>query len=557
MFNRNLELIDNLALQRRLLKLSPNESKVGISYCVTPSNDYVLLKDDVPIDDLQNPREAVKQLLTNNIKNEMKTNDVIINFGIGLGYLLDETFNRYSSKIFIYEPDLKLLHFVLSNVDISEHLASGRVYITNDLDELINKLSSSFLTKDRVEIVYLQNYAIIKNKELLMLTQKVFDACKSKMVDINTITRFSKKWLLNTISNIANINEKNVYLLSDLENKFKGKVALIAGAGPSLADNIENIKTNREKFIIFALNKNAEYLYKNEVIPDFIVCLDAENMDRTLANLNNFLPNTNAIIDIRTDCSVLNKNFKKVFVNFSETDFFIKKLSKYNEGIKFYESGGSASTLALTAAVKMGFSKIVFAGIDLAFKDNIIYAYGESMQRISQEQIIVDRIKKNLVKVKSVNGGLVYTREDYQAFIHHFETLIKELEFSEIYNISSFGAFIEGVKNVSFDDLSLNPTDSLVSELTLPKPFKFEIKEFIQDEFRSINEIISILSRGVFSLTLVSSIIKSNLIYQYLQSDVLTVLQKNFDPELAQSFIDNTKNAIKIIVEQLQKNKLT
>ena len=66
------------------------------------------------------------------------------------------------------QPDINLLHFVLSNVDISEHLASGRVFIFNDLEELIAKLSSSYITNDKVEIVYLQNYAIVKNKELLL-----------------------------------------------------------------------------------------------------------------------------------------------------------------------------------------------------------------------------------------------------------------------------------------------------------------------------------------------------------------------------------------------------
>ena len=45
----------------------------------------------------------------------MKPNDIIINFGLGLGYLLDETFNKYPARIFVYEPDIKLLHFVLNN----------------------------------------------------------------------------------------------------------------------------------------------------------------------------------------------------------------------------------------------------------------------------------------------------------------------------------------------------------------------------------------------------------------------------------------------------------
>ena len=69
MFNKNLEFIDNLPLKRRLEKITSIESRVGITYCITPTNDYVLIKDDVPSDDLQNPRKAVKQMLENNIKN--------------------------------------------------------------------------------------------------------------------------------------------------------------------------------------------------------------------------------------------------------------------------------------------------------------------------------------------------------------------------------------------------------------------------------------------------------------------------------------------------------
>ena len=53
MFDKNLELIDNISLKRRLIRVSNVESRMGISYCVTPSNDYVLLKDEVASDDDQ------------------------------------------------------------------------------------------------------------------------------------------------------------------------------------------------------------------------------------------------------------------------------------------------------------------------------------------------------------------------------------------------------------------------------------------------------------------------------------------------------------------------
>ena len=556
MFEKNLEAIDNLALKRRLAKVSPIESRIGISYCVTPSNDYILLKNEIPIDDLNNPREAVRQMLDKNIKRDMASTDIIITFGIGLGYLLDEAFNRYPSKIYVYEPDLKLLHFVLNNVDISDHLSSGRVYITNDLDELTQKLSTTFLTKDKVEVVYLKNYAVAKNTELLLLTQRVLDTCKSKIIDINTITKFSKRWLKNTLWNISMLqNKKSVYLLSDLENKFQGQTALIAGAGPSLNDNIEHIIANRSKFVIFAVNKSVKYLLSKGIKPDFVVCLDAKNMNETLKELDVHLTDSNCIMDIRTDHAAMWRNFKKVFVNFGDTDFFIKKLDKYNKFMKYQDAGGSASTFALISAVKMGFSKILLSGVDLAFKDNIIYSDGEAMNRISQEEIMVNNVKKNIVSVKSVKGTPVYTREDYQAFIHHFSVLIKELGYSEIYNTSSFGADIMGTKNVEFEALDFTNNASL-APLAFVQPFKFELEEFVQKEFYNINQIISQLSKGVFSPALVNSIVNSAFVYQYMQAEVLEVLQSNFAPELAQGFIDKTKMSIKKVVDLLQKTKL-
>lgn len=555
MFEKNLSVINNPALKRRLEKVDPNTVREGITYIVTNSKNYILLKDDVPIDDLNDPIAAIKEHLKNTIKTEMKSNDIIVIFGLGLGYILDEVFNTYPSKIFVYEPDLKLLHFVLGNVDISEHLASGRVFISNDLDEISNKLGDTYITKDKVEIVYLQNYAIVHNQDLIRLTQRVFDTCKSKMVDISTIAKFSQKWLENTIDNIASINEKGGYLLSSLEDKFIGQSAMILGAGPSLNDNIEKIKANRNRFVLFAVNKAVKYLEKKGIVPDFIVCLDARNMDSTLDVDPEYLAKTNCIADIRVDHALFKKNFKKIFADFADSDFLARKIAENNSCMKFYESGGTASILAFVSAVKMGFSKIVLAGIDLAFKDNIIYADGQVMNRISPEEIVVDDVKKDLIRVKSVTGGDVYSRADYEAFIHQFETVVKELNYENTYNISSFGAHIEGVKPVAFEHLNLM-THANLDILNTISTVKIDMNDFVQNEFFNINNIISILAKNVFSPELVSAIVKSILVYQCMQSEILSVLQKNFEPYVADDFIEKTKSSIKFVVDILQRNRM-
>ena len=556
MYSRNLEFLDNDQLKSRLENITIEESSKDMSYCMTPSNDYLLMKNDVPFDDINNPREAVKQMLKASIKYPMEKNDIIITFGIGLCYLLDEIYNTYSCKIFIYEPDIKVLHFVLHNVDISEHLASGRVYITDKLDELMRKLSEVYITKDKVEVVYLKNYAVVKSQELLALTQKVFDTCRSKMVDINTIKKYSKTWLLNTLKNINAVNSSNAYKLSDLKDKFSGQTALILAAGPSLNENIEKIKANRDKFVIFAVNKVLRVLNSNNIIPDFVVCLDSNRIAQTLDGLEDFCSKTNCIMDIKSDSVLFTKNFKRIFVSFSQNDMVVKKLAEYNE-IVSYESGGSATTLALVAAVKLGFSKIIFAGLDMAFKGDVMYSTGEVMTKVSDSQIVVSNTKKNIVKVKSVTGELVNTREDYAAFIQHFEALIKDLGFKEIYNTTSFGAYIEGMKNVKFEDIPL-----LFSSMGTPfilgevQRFKFKTEEWAREELHLINNVISVLSKGVFSPALVSSIVKSPLMYQYMQADILKVLQAKMESDNAEEFIQRTKLAIKDIVDSLQKNRL-
>ena len=70
MFDKNLEYLSNEDLKTRLKAISIEASRLDISYCMTTSNDYLLMKNDVPLDDMNNPRQAVQDMLKANIKKE-------------------------------------------------------------------------------------------------------------------------------------------------------------------------------------------------------------------------------------------------------------------------------------------------------------------------------------------------------------------------------------------------------------------------------------------------------------------------------------------------------
>ena len=167
----------------------------------------------------------------------------------------------------------------------------------------------------------------------------------------------------------------------------------------------------------------------------------------------------------------------------------------------------------------------------------------------------MDNVKKDIQQVKSVTGELVYTRADYAAFINHFDNIISQIKHNKIYNISSFGANLKGVINTKFNDIKIENNNTNINLENL-KPFVFEYKDFMQEELSQINNIISILSTRIFSQALISAILKSTFVYQYMQADILNVLQKNFAKELAEDFIEKTKNSIKEIISLLQSEKL-
>ena len=262
-------------------------------------------------------------------------------------------------------------------------------------------------------------------------------------------------------------------------------------------------------------------------------------------------------MNINSDSSILSNKFKKTFISFPVNDMVINKLSTYNPFIKQQENCGSATTMAFVTAVKMGFSKVILTGVDLAFKGEQVYADGAVYEKISAEEMKINSVKKTITTVPSVTGVDVVSSDDYAAFIHHFEVLIKELNYASAYNTSSFGANIPGTKNMPIDKIPLFGISNTTSiALGALQPFKLETKNWAQDELIIINEIIALLSRGEFSTALVSAVAKSPLMYQYMQADILQCLQSKMAEELAEGFINKAKEGIKYIVETLQKNNL-
>lgn len=475
MFKKNIEAIKikNPTLAEKLEKINIETIKNVLVY-QADSGDYIISYNNTLMHNTEDPVREAKSVWYKAIKSEFHKNDIQIIFGLGMGYLLKRAYLNSTSKIYIIEPFIELLRFVLEYVDFSQEFQDDRIFITDNLTELTKKIQNEYLNGDKIEFLFLNSYIKLSQQMLVELTNQVLNICESKSVDQNTIFNQCKLWTQNSILNISSFANARPH--SYLANKFSNKTALIISAGPSLAENIEKIKQNRDKFVIIAVCSIYKYLLKNNITPDFITFADSRFLVEHVRGEEESLKNMNIVINSRADNYIFEQEAKSKFVAFSSTDDISSWIQKsMNADIKLDKSGGTVSILSYYFAKSLGCNPIVFTGLDLAFINNKVYANGMEME-VNQNgtlKIPAESVKK-VSYVKSANGEMVPTRDDYLAFVRQFNEIFTEEEQDErIINTSLSGAYIKGMDYMSFDEM-LDTIDS--SEIDVNKEISAIIK---------------------------------------------------------------------------------
>lgn len=456
MFKKNIEAIKvkNPALAEKLEKIELDSIK-DIIVTEAESGDLILGYKEVALHNTIDPLREAKALWNKTVKSDLKKNDVQLVFGLGLGYLFKRAYVNSNSKIFLVEPFVDVLRFVLEHVDFSAELSDERVYITDNVADIAVKLTKEYLQGDKTEFLYLPAYTSLAQNVLEELTKKTVEVMEEKSSDTNTIFKLAPLWTNNFILNIPYFQKARP--LGFFKDAFVDKTALIISAGPSLKENIEKIKENQDKFVTIAVGRVFKTLVDNDIIPDFITFADAQSPSAHVKGYEEILEKTNLIITSKTEYVVTWLKAKNKILYLPETDLFVK-LFPYDAGI--YKSASSVSIINYFIAKALGFNNIAFVGLDLAFPDNKIYSTGEKLDVDENGYIKMDGVgakERKLVYTKDKDGNDIPTRDDYSLFIRQFEEVFEEeTSLSKVINTSTKGAYIKGMEYVEFDKFMEN-----------------------------------------------------------------------------------------------------
>jgi hypothetical protein len=336
----------------------------------------------------------------------------------------------------------------------------------------------------------------------------------------------------NILTNISRLPQ--TFYANTWEGAFTGVPAIICGAGPSLAQAQEVLKTWGEKALIFAGGSALSALGALNVQPHLAVAIDPNSQEyEHLKHLKS--PETPLIFSSRLFPQVVELFSGPLGYLSSKTggalEAFLEKrldLDKQPIGPELGQEALSVTTLTAALAYAWGCNPIIFVGVDLAYTGMQMYAPGVvstssvTLETLSKEK----RVSDQLIFRKNRHGKMVPTLVKWVMESDVLSQYAKEHSDRLFFDTSSEGL---GFKHIPYEDLG-----KILDQHGTLRNLRQEIHEKIQEtkQTLTIAEITTLFSEMTESLArcqvLVQEILKES-----LESGRKIVLEMDLEEEEA------------------------
>jgi hypothetical protein len=377
---------------------------------------------------------------------KVESYEQVIFFGAGLGYHIKYFQEKYPQTDYhIYEPFLPVLYRFFQRQPLGRHMRKAAYGIHKaEMEEFIAGVISKYNL-----IIDLPAY-----RNACPEVYKDFMGSFRRMVNhqrhnFGTVNFMQQQWSSSVINNFAE-NLKNPNILTRV-GQFKGKTAIIAAAGPSLTEEIGNLRYIKEHDLayIFSVGSSINALIEQRCYPHAFCSIDPQQ----------------AAAESTVFARLIKENITEIPLIYATSAGF--PAAQYPGGVKmhmvssadhispyylrlkgqdtlpFYYDAPSVAVATVELLYKLGFSAIIFVGQNLAFKDDQAYAEG----------IEYSGYRKQDLKVPATDGGEVYTNDSFNIFRHSLEGYIQAMPEVEFINATKGGAVIEGAPFTPLSDI--------------------------------------------------------------------------------------------------------
>ncbi|MFS8563602.1 MAG: DUF115 domain-containing protein [Rhabdochlamydiaceae bacterium] len=464
--------------------------------------------------------------------------DTLYVYGIGLGhhlYSVEAWLTEKSSRVVvILEDDLGVLDaFWKTSQEILNHPQVFLKFIPHSsmwdsaLEDCAKRFSSA-----HIQVIALPSYARKKSSRLRQIKLSL----QRKTVLWNALLSeelLSPLFHRNILQNILHLPE--TFYVNKWQGIFKGTPAIICGAGPSLAEAQDILKTCEEKALILAAGSAISALGALNIQPHFALAIDPNPQEyEHLKHLK--CPDTPLIFSSRLFPKVLDLFSGPLGYLSSKTGGPLEAhleaalgLDELSIGPSLGREALSITTLTAALAYAWGCNPIIFVGVDLSYAGMQMYAPGVvstgsmTMEKLLQETKVSDQ----LIVRKNRQGNPVATLVKWIMESDTLSQYAKERSDRQFFDASARGL---GFTHIPYKNLG----DILQEYAPRPRNLRKEIQKNIEHTQLAISsaDIEKLFSRLQESLkrclTLTQKILEER-----LNSGTKIVLEMDLEEEEA------------------------
>lgn len=245
-----------------------------------------------------------------------------------------------------------------------------------------------------------------------------------------------------------------------LEGGFRGRTAVLLGAGPSLDEYLPWVAENRSRIALFAVSRVSGRLQEYGIVPDLIFSVDPQEISLTVSQEILAFAETSILVNAYHVAPSLMGQWPGRSLYVGPRYPWEKPQDE-----KWIPSRGPTVThCALEAAVYLGFSQVFLVGVDLCLsREGFTHATG------SVERETGARVAADYCRVETYCGEIAETPPGYffgikALAIQAHEAAAKGTRF---FNVNRSAAKVPGVEYAAIDEIHLHEPDVPIREILL------------------------------------------------------------------------------------------
>ena len=398
-----------------------------------------------------NPEKEARDLLTYYF---FKKNRSYVFFGCGLGYLIKEMIrhNPNFENLFIYEP--KRFFFDPKTFDVPESKSKKIKFFEGNLEDLYRAVHEVKRFDENNDIVFFlaPQYLKVFKEEFTLFYKKFKDFIVYSSINRNTVRKLAPLWNENTLLNIRSFIDG--YNGAGLAEVFKGRPAIVLGAGPSLALSLDELRAAQKKLVVIATYTSLAVIRKAGIEPDFVVTLDPGQTESETAEQKKEKFSDPLICYVFSEPDVMNKHDgKKIFFTYPTESYVHYYLKKFGVKSEILLSGGSVAHAGMDLAARiLKCEPIILLGTDFS------YSVEAGTIKTHASGTFYDNIKEThnpegFFTVPAIGGGEAVTTKPFAGFRRWVEEFVKGDGVPRCLNAGKIGSVIEGVESFSFSEM--------------------------------------------------------------------------------------------------------